>query len=1064
MKCFFTTFWASVIVLFTPIFSTAQVTTATTVFKGVEYNIYPVRVSMKHKQARYGLGEISGYNKSPHGEEYLPFNPFNLPDGQYLAYLPKRQRKWDKHTKRPIFSHEDTTLVAVTFLLKNNKKNGMANWYSEEKQRLIQQGYFIDGIKTGEWKLMREKSTVRYTYVDGMLHGEWKRYRKGALRYTSYYKHGYLDGVSKALSKKGALRTTRVYENGSLVSRVDINKKGIVTWHMDNSSKDTIIKSFNDEGRLKMARIRTADSNLFEVIRLYSSQNLRSKVFEYETEWYFTGAYVPDSVTAYEVINYLLNNDLGTVSAVKYHSNGQIRYSYDISQFPKEIPVKVYNKEGEVIREVSVYSMPKDTNYVWIKDISYSEYNRNHHYGKLKKFQKIEKYHISQHQPIASYYIDKKGIPSYERTPYYLDHQYEDSSGSALLNTSSRRKRKIEYFNILHSQKMVKRVSKKGVIYEDFTALPYGTDSSKKVHLTISKWSKDKLFRVDHRQVVEEQNKKLDNDDDKELLEVTHLQDLADTLDYMVFYQNTPFTGGFKLENSFKSKSFAYKVKYRKRHSKWYGPSLKIKRYDANWKMKSGHSKVYDGEVQELKHWRLKDVVSYEENLKEGEQLHRDLNMSTYYIKGQKHGLEREEDGSYEYYFNALHGDYVRYKAYTPNDFLEYQLSLKMNYQLDTAHGWFVKYAAPQKLKERVYIDHGYPTGDYWYGNVTAPTTVSAKLDHGYLIDTARYYFAEGILKAQCIHSLKDSVFYAGPRIEKYGFSIQSGSATYEWVYDSRPTFSNRLVGDVSKYVDSKNVVTGKMVEFDANRTGDYVYQYKNGVMSMRGRVEKGFRVGVWEFWDLNGGKLKRISYEKGIYLIPGSNDTVKYFATIEMWHPNGKQLLEGFVISEFTQFKCDQEMAVNFENIHYLSMYDTHGEQVLKNNSGQIYEYHNNGLLRVEGSIDKGKRSGVWKHYDPDGRLEEVGKYVGGLKDGLWISGDLEAVPHYYDRCVLGELAPYSLPDIDGQQEVTTPIHIREVMYDLGREVYAEDTYFIPLFGVFTSRSRHSFTGTVDF
>jgi len=1040
-----------------PISLQAQLVTTTTVFNDVECQIYPVRIPQSYTFVKYALGDILDYESIPRGEENLPFNPFNLTDGKYLAYYPKRQRKWEKYTEKPIFSDEDTTLVAVVFTLKDNRKEGEAIWYELGKNEIIQIGHFRNGIKHGKWKLTRERATVEYSYENGLLEGDWQSYHKKQLVETKQYAAGLMHGTHIEYNSKGEISSKSIFSRGTLDTRVKYNKKGRVQTVIDNTSQDTIQKDFYANGELSEAWIRTNDSNVMEEVSFYSNGNLESKAFVRVGAWFFWSV-VPDSIQDYFHLNKIIGNDMGTLSIERFHPNGAKEYSYSLELIRQNEVVKVLDDEGSVIREVVVEPMLSDTQNVWIKDISYAKFNKETYWGRKKKYQRIETYTISAATPIATYVTDKNGNTSVLRSSFYLHHRYLDSSGIALMSVTNTRKKRTENYSVLHTQQEVERKLFKGRVYQDFKVIPYGEAGAKKVHLTISETDKNQIFRVDHMVDISELGDQIYASSDGKDVHVQTIQTTMDTLDYTIFYKGSPFTGKLVVDSKYRRPFYGrafyrrlfytYMVKYDRSRSKWSDTHLRVKLYTTNWGSQSGTSKVYDGEVNNIKSKWGNLSVEYEDNMKQGEEINGSGSISAYYINGQKHGLNREKGGSGTYYFGKLHGDFVNYRLYTENEYLGYQLSLQTNYHLDTLHGWFTKYAAPHLIKERVYIDKGYPHGKYWLGNITAPLRTEANFHYGYLVDTAKFYFAEGVLKTACIFQLKDSNFYRGEHVEETGFRRNAYENGMLREYES--TGSNRLIGNINMYVGSDNIVDNFVLNFDANRTGDYIYYYKNGVMSMRGRVEDGYRVGVWEFWDLNGGKMKRIAYEDGRYLVPNTNDTIDYSATIEMWHPNGKPLLSGVVISLFTQFKCDQELAVNFENIHYLSMYDTDGREIMKNNSGEVKEYHNNGLLRLEGRIEKGKRSGLWSFYDPDGRLEEVGRYKDGKKDGQWLKGDLEAVPHYYDRCVIGELSPKTLPDIEEQQVVTTRINILETMYDNGVANYRNSIQLLPLYGVY--------------
>ncbi len=55
----------------------------------------------------------------------------------------------------------------------------------------------------------------------------------------------------------------------------------------------------------------------------------------------------------------------------------------------------------------------------------------------------------------------------------------------------------------------------------------------------------------------------------------------------------------------------------------------------------------------------------------------------------------------------------------------------------------------------------------------------------------------------------------------------------------------------------------------------------------------------------------------------------------------------------------------------------------------------------------------GIWKIYDPYGKLNQYGQYVSGKRDGRWLSGDLSKTKYLGDIC----LNP-NLPDLEKEIE----------------------------------------------
>ncbi|MBU6324305.1 MAG: hypothetical protein KJS92_02360 [Bacteroidetes bacterium] len=86
----------------------------------------------------------------------IPFCPFQLPDGDYIAFYPLPE--FGNVPKRSLqtYSHEDSTHVAVSFSLKNNRKEGTARFYTQNTMKnglgvVYWEGSYVNDKKEGLW-------------------------------------------------------------------------------------------------------------------------------------------------------------------------------------------------------------------------------------------------------------------------------------------------------------------------------------------------------------------------------------------------------------------------------------------------------------------------------------------------------------------------------------------------------------------------------------------------------------------------------------------------------------------------------------------------------------------------------------------------------------------------------------------------------------------------------------------------------------------------------------------------------------------------------------------------
>jgi hypothetical protein len=115
-----------------------------------------------------------------------------------------------------------------------------------------------------------------------------------------------------------------------------------------------------------------------------------------------------------------------------------------------------------------------------------------------------------------------------------------------------------------------------------------------------------------------------------------------------------------------------------------------------------------------------------------------------------------------------------------------------------------------------------------------------------------------------------------------------------------------------------------------------------------------------------------------------------------------------------------------------------------LKLRNGYVKNHYDNGVLQNEGNMVDGLPSGVWKFYDPFGKLNQVGVYVKGKRDGRWLGGDISKTKYLGDIC----LNP-NLPDIEKEIKLREQqLDIIITNYKLGKALNKEffDIYFSEL------------------
>ena len=128
--------------------------------------------------------------------------------------------------------------------------------------------------------------------------------------------------------------------------------------------------------------------------------------------------------------------------------------------------------------------------------------------------------------------------------------------------------------------------------------------------------------------------------------------------------------------------------------------------------------------------------------------------------------------------------------------------------------------------------------------------------------------------------------------------------------------------------------------------------------------------------------------------------DSIKTIGKITEWYGNGAVKTQGYVMKELTEYNCVQEDYTYTQDVYYTNYWSYNGEQLVKNGTGKLITYHDNGKVQALTIIRKGLKDGLYKEWDPDGHLTKTGHYKNGKKEGRWLEGDLEGINYVNDQC----------------------------------------------------------------
>ncbi len=418
-----------------------------------------------------------------------------------------------------------------------------------------------------------------------------------------------------------------------------------------------------------------------------------------------------------------------------------------------------------------------------------------------------------------------------------------------------------------------------------------------------------------------------------------------------------------------------------------------------------------------------------------------------------------------KYNKDKLNGQYVEFDKNL--SFSEPKPSLETKFVNDTLDGYLITYYAGVE-RERIPFIKGKATGYYYKNRIQKfeaensdsvhnyePYTkinreLKIKLNNGVIEDTAFAYFEDGSIKYIAV--METDFYHKYINTSKYAITKPSvyiqDSMLMEELFPAAISSDNYDEATVSEQVtEATDVVYGKnggIIDFGITNFGNeksvdldpmfdnpkatFTFYYKNGVKSQQGKMVFGLKYRTWKYWNENGTLLKEIEYKPGVD--SSTENTIYYKGKITAYYPSGKKMCAGLITDEELSYQCNQEVEVAYEFVYYLTFFDEAGNSILNNLSGPVTDYHLNGKKRFAGQITKGKRTGLWKFYDPDGNLKSIGEYADGVKHGKWLKGDLGGINYIDNACSVNEAL--SLTKERQQQD----IDVTEILYEMGKRI----------------------------
>ena len=183
---------------------------------------------------------------------------------------------------------------------------------------------------------------------------------------------------------------------------------------------------------------------------------------------------------------------------------------------------------------------------------------------------------------------------------------------------------------------------------------------------------------------------------------------------------------------------------------------------------------------------------------------------------------------------------------------------------------------------------------------------------------------------------------------------------------------------------------------------------YPNDTIARDGKLKNKQKVGLWKFYGYNGNFLYEANYFDSVIVL---NDSIKFKSKgiLTDYDDAGNRLYSAYIIEKFEKYDCAH---TDHYETRQLVTIDEENDSTGRMN-GYVYNFFDNGTIQSEGNMKNGIPDRLWKFYDPFGKLNKMGNYMLGKRNGRWLEGDLAKKKYLGEIC----MNP-NLPDLEKQQK----------------------------------------------
>lgn len=333
-------------------------------------------------------------------------------------------------------------------------------------------------------------------------------------------------------------------------------------------------------------------------------------------------------------------------------------------------------------------------------------------------------------------------------------------------------------------------------------------------------------------------------------------------------------------------------------------------------------------------------------------------------------------------------------------------LLFDLNFQNGSLQGESKSYHTNGKLAKRGFFLNGQPIDDYEAYDTLGFKYQYVKFQYGQPVEEK--IWEENQLSVRYLFKWEDSIEFNTPDI--------AGSSSFERLAYDLGIIRNPYS---EPYYGRPSLVDKSGIDYSITK------YYPNDTVAREGQISKGKKVGHWKYYSYEGKLLYEVNYFDSVLKI---NDSIRFKSKGILTYPDakGQPASRSWVVEKVEKYDCSHSDHNEERMLYTFWEADTSVHCI----NGYVKNYYDNGSIMNEGYVENGLATGVWKMYDSDGNLNQVGTYKIGKRDGRWLKGDLGNVKNMGEICLNPNLE--NLEEIIAYQEKLLDISV--IYYSIGK------------------------------